>query len=423
MHEAADPISAVATAESSRSDAASIFAELRPDLEVVRSLGRGSTSDVYLMREKALQRLVAVKVLRADLVADVVVRKRFEREAQSAARVRHPHVVGVHRTGWVRNTVPYIVMEYVEGRTVADIVDGRGPFAIAEARALLESVASALAAAHDHGIVHRDVRPNNIYVENRTGRAVLGDFGIAARLESGTDSSTRLTAVGIRLGETRYMSPEQLHGDPVTEQSDVYSFGLLAYTVLTGRGPFEATTDAEYIVAHMTQQPKPLRMLRPDLNAPWLPLLEHCLAKDPNHRPRARELANAFAAAAHAPATSGGVHEDLGPLGPFLEEMKRRRLYQVMAGYGAFTAAVFGAAQVLASAWDVPKTVYQGVILVTLIGFPFALVFGWVYDVSGRGIQRTHATAATRRARTFIWVGLGLSVALAAVVAWLLLGR
>jgi serine/threonine protein kinase len=396
------------------------LAALRPELEIVRPLGRGSTSDVYLAREPLLQRLVALKVLRPELAADEVVRKRFAREAQSAARITHPHVTAVYRVGQLTGDVPYIVMEYVDGRTVAQIIAAQGPFGPAEARAVLASVAAALAAAHERGVVHRDVRPSNVYVENRTGRAVLGDFGIAALLASGAESATRLTAAGIRLGDTRYMSPEQLRGEAVTEQSDIYSFGLLAYEVLTGGSPYDAKTPAQLMIAHMTLDPRPLRALLPDANAAWLPVLERCLAKDPDRRPRARELAAALAAptgtmAALAPAPRGSLQY-------FLDEIRRRRMYQVLGGYAAFAIALLGIAQAINEAFETRDS-YRFLVVIILAGFPAALVLGWLYDISATGIQRTRSTVATRRSNVIKWAGLGLSIAIAALAGWLLLGR
>ncbi|MEO5510091.1 MAG: serine/threonine-protein kinase, partial [Longimicrobiales bacterium] len=162
--------------------------ELLPDLEVLRSLGTGTSANVYLARETSLQRLVAVKVLRPSVAADDILRRRFEREAQSAARIVHSHVTAVYRVGHLSDNVPYIVMEYVEGRTLADMMESGVGVEPGQARAMLCAIASALAAAHERGIVHRDVRPGNVLVD-RAGRAVLGDFGIAALLESGASSN------------------------------------------------------------------------------------------------------------------------------------------------------------------------------------------------------------------------------------------
>jgi eukaryotic-like serine/threonine-protein kinase len=228
-----------------------IRALLQPDLEPIRVLGAGATAEVILAREPALQRLVAVKILRSELAADKVARQRFEREAQSAARIMNPSVTSIYRVGRTADGRPFIVMEYIEGRTLADLLEGGEPLAEDRAIKLLASVTEALAAAHERGIIHRDVRPGNVLVEHRTGRAVLGDFGIAALLETGTAAVTQLTAAGMMLGDVRYNSPERIRGEDAVEQSDVYSFGVLAYEVLTGRGPYDARSSAQLLAAHL----------------------------------------------------------------------------------------------------------------------------------------------------------------------------
>lgn len=393
---------------------------LQTDLEVVRPLGAGTTSHVYLAREPALQRLVALKVLRAELAADAVARQRFEREAQSAARITHPNVTAIHRVGWLTADVPYIVMEYIDGRTLRDLIESGGALDAAAGRALLAAVASALAAAHDRGIIHRDVCPGNIYLENRTGRAVLGDFGIAALLASGSASAVRLTGAGVLLGQTSYMSPEQIRGEPVTEQSDVYSFGVLAYDVLAGRGPYDAATDAQLLAAHVQREPLRLRELRPGIDATLAALIERCLAKDPNRRPRAQELAAALAAPGVS-ALDAARPPDRGPLAQFLDELRHRRVYRVVVGYGAFAIAVLGVAEVVYDAFDLSSFSYRILVAATLAGFPLAIVLAWLYDIRGDGIRRTRPTAASWRTRGLMWGGLAVSVLAAAVLGWLLL--
>jgi serine/threonine protein kinase len=392
-----------------------VRAELQPELEVLRPLGRGNTANVYLAREPALQRLVAVKVLRPDVAADAVARQRFEREAQSAARISHANVTAIYRVGRLSGDAPYMVMEYIDGRTVRDIVESGSRFDYGYARALLASVAAALAAAHDRGIVHRDVRPGNVFVEDRTARAVLGDFGIAALLESGSATASRLTAAGIRLGETRYMSPEQIRGEPVTEQSDVYAFGILAYEVLTGRGPYDAKGEVHMITAHLQREPLRLRELRDDVDAAAATLIERCLAKEPNHRPRTEEIARALAATPSAPAA------DPGPVAQLLEELRRRRVYRVLVGYGAFALAVFGVAEGVDQAFPLSPRVNQVLVLATLAGFPLGLILSWLYDIRSGRILRTDAVAASPRARLLMWLGLGISVLVVAALGWLLL--
>lgn len=397
-----------------------LLAQLQPELEILRSLGSGDTANVYLAREPALQRLVAIKVLRADLAADAVARQRFEREAQSAARISHAHVTAVYRVGRLAGDVPYMVLEYIEGRTVRDIVESGTTFDIAYARSLLASVASALAAAHDRGIIHRDVRPGNVFVENRTARAVLGDFGIAALLESGAATSARLTAVGVRLGNTRYMSPEQIRGEPLTEQSDVYAFGILAYETLTGRGPYDATGEAQMITAHLQREPLHLRDLRNDVDAAVATLIERCLAKDPNRRPRAQELARALAATPAATPAAAPA-EDVGPVAQLLNELSRRRVYRVLVAYGAFALAVFGVAQGVDQAFPLSRFANQVLVVSILAGLPLSLVLSWLYDIRAGRIQRTHSTAPSPRARLLMWVGFGISVLGMAALGWFLL--
>jgi serine/threonine protein kinase len=396
-----------------------LAAELRPELEILRALGSGSTAEVYLAREPALQRMVAVKVLRRELASDPVVRRRFEREAQSAARIVHPNITAIHRVGALSGDVPYIVMEHIDGRTVSDVLEAVGPFAIDDARRLLAAVAAALAAVHERSIIHRDVRPGNVYVENRTGRAVLGDFGIAALLDSGSAAVARLTAAGVRLGDARYRSPEQVRGETVTEQSDVYAFGILAYEVLTGSGPYPALTNAQLLAAHLQSPVRRLRDLLPTIDAATANLIENCLAKDANRRPRARELAVKLNAPAGTEAESSA--EERGPLGLFLDEMRRRRVYQVLVAYGAFAAAVLGTMQAVFDAFSLTLQTYRIVVLLTLGGLPVAVALAWIYDITAGGIRRTRAAAGSSRLRWFKLLGLAASVLLAAAIGWLLL--
>jgi eukaryotic-like serine/threonine-protein kinase len=400
---------------------AAMLAGLKPDLEILRQLGSGDTANVYLAREPALQRLVAVKVLRPDVAANTVARQRFEREAQSAARISHANVTAIYRVGRLAGDVPYMVMEYIDGRTVQEIIAAGSTFDLGYARGLLASVASALAAAHERGIVHRDVRPGNVFVENRTARAVLGDFGIAALLESGAESAARLTMLGVKLGDTRYMSPEQLRGEPVTEASDMYAFGILAYEVLTGRGPYEAKGEAQLMAAHVQGQPLKLRELRADVDPAVAARVESCLAKDPNLRPRAQEIAAALAAVP-PPAAAAVPADDLGPIAQLLEELSRRRVYRVLVGYGAFALAVFGVAQGVDQAFPLSPLVNKVMVVTTLAGFPLALILSWVFDIRAGRIQRTRAIAASPRARMLMWLGLGVSVLVVAALGWLLLG-
>ncbi len=195
---------------------------LAPEFELLRGLGSGRAAHVFLARELALKRLVAVKVLRPDVGEDETARGRFEREAHSAAGISHPRVPAVHRIGRLESGLPYIVQGYVEGRNLRDRLEAMGAAQPEEARLILADVAAALSASHSKGVIHRDVRPGNVMLERDTGHAFLTDFGLAAARDTGTQSDARLTQTGEILGDPHYASPEQLRGEKVTAQADVY---------------------------------------------------------------------------------------------------------------------------------------------------------------------------------------------------------
>lgn len=285
--------------------------ELAPELHMLRPLARSATAVVVLAREPALRRLVVVKTLAPSLADDERARLRFAREAQSAARTGHPGVVGVHRVGTLPDGLPYVVMPYVEGRSLAARLAAEGhPLPPAEVARILAQLASALASVHARRVVHRDVNPANVLVENETGRVLITDFGLAAVLASGEEEPERLTTAGHVVGDVRYASPERLRGEAVTPAADVYSLGLLGFELLTGRLPFEADSTAKLVAAHLTAEPRRLSELRPGVD-PWFDdLLRRCLTKNPQHRPRAadveRELVRRFGGAA-APSPGAGA--------------------------------------------------------------------------------------------------------------------
>lgn len=291
--------------------------EASPELEIVRLLGTGTAASVYLAREPSLQRLVAVKLLHAELADDPKGRLRFEREAQSAARITHPNVVAIYRVGALSTGVPYIVMQYVRGRTLQDRIKAEGRLPLSEVRRILADVASGLAAAHRHRIVHRDLKPSNVLYEEETGRVFLGDFGIAALLASGDREETRLTTRGHVVGDLRYRSPEQLRGEEVTELADIYGLGLLGFELLTGESPFEAESPSDFVAAHIRQPPRRPSSLREEVDEELEDLLLRCLEKVPAHRPSAADLVRRLAPPSRGPAGTGpaepAVFEGDGP--------------------------------------------------------------------------------------------------------------
>lgn len=265
---------------------------LRPEYLLVHKLDEGGMGSVWLAREPGLKRDVAVKVLKPGLAGDETNRKRFQREAQSAAGLAHPNVIDIYSVGELEGGLPYIVMEHVGGPSLSERLEAEGPMPEGEVKRLVGEVASALEAAHRRGIVHRDVKPSNVLYDEETGRALVTDFGIAAvrREEAEDGEASALTATGAFLGTPESASPEQVRGEEVTEQADLYALGLLGYRLLTGESPYDATTPVEMAAAHLKEEPRPLSDHRPDLDPELEHLVERCLAKDPAERPTAKEV-------------------------------------------------------------------------------------------------------------------------------------
>lgn len=316
---------------------------LGPEFEVVRELGEGAVAVVYLAKEKGLDRLVAVKVLRASQAQDETTRKRFEREARSSASLSHPKVVQVYRYGRLPDDTPYLVMRYVKGRTMEERLDAEGRLEPKTARRTLHEVASALAAAHANGIVHRDIRPANVLWDEDRDQALLSDFGIAALQAPSGEQSGRLTQVGQMIGNPKYMSPEQLKDEPLTELADIYSFGVMGYELVSGRGPFDAKSNAQWITAHLTSDPTPLSDLQPGVDRDVADLLLRCLHKDPRRRPRAADIASKLHSSqvTVAPMAPGAGFNPSAPAGDHadLQELIKRRVPQIVliaiaAGWG-----------------------------------------------------------------------------------------
>ncbi len=264
---------------------------LAPNLQLVRQIGAGGMARVFLAREPALKRLVAVKVLSAELAALDDARLRFEREAQAVAGLSHPNIVSVHSVGEMADGTPYFVMQHVSGRSLAARLEDEGPFSVADARRSLAEVAAALATAHEQGIVHRDIKPANILHEEATGRSLVTDFGIAAVGPTADVNAMRLTGTGMIIGTPQYMSPEQLLAEPVSEKTDIYSLGLLAHELLVGSSPFRASSPNELIAAHLRDTPERLATRRTDVDPELDAVIARCLEKDAEKRPSADEVA------------------------------------------------------------------------------------------------------------------------------------
>ena len=269
-----------------------------------RELGGGGMSRVFLATETRLKRTVVVKLMSPELAAGVSV-DRFEREIQLAASLQQANIVPLLAAGDMSG-VPYYTMPFVEGESLRALLATRGQLPIAEAIGILRDVARALSYAHAHGVVHRDIKPDNVLLSH--GTAVVTDFGIAKAISAARTATGQatLTQVGTSIGTPAYMAPEQVAGDPdVDHRADIYAFGCMAYELLAGRPPFTAGNPQRVLAAQLTDTPHPLRTLRAETPAGLVTLIERCLAKAPSDRPA---NANEIVQALEAITTPSGGH-------------------------------------------------------------------------------------------------------------------
>ena len=254
-------------------------AALAGEYSLQRELGRGGMGVVFLARDVQLDRDVAIKVLPAHLARIPAARERFVREARMAAGLSHPHIVPIHRVGDAGGFV-FFVMSYVEGETLGERLRTRGPMPPIEATRVLREVAWALAYAHGRGIVHRDVKPDNILLEAGTGRALVTDFGIA---HGGTDPGV-ITDPGKIMGTAHFMSPEQASGEAVDGRSDIYALGVVGYLAVSGRLPFESKNLPALLLSQATEQPPSAMLAAPGLPSALGAAIDRCLAREPAER-------------------------------------------------------------------------------------------------------------------------------------------
>jgi eukaryotic-like serine/threonine-protein kinase len=293
-----------------------------------RVLGAGAMGKVFLGRDVALDRPVAVKVISPELAASATFRDRFLLEARTVAKLRHPNIVAVHAAGEAAGHL-YFVMEYVAGESLRDLIDRTKRIDPERAAAILGDVADALAYAHAQGVVHRDVKPENVLLDGQSGRAMLTDFGIARALSAADEG--RLTGTGLLVGSPRYMSPEQAAGERALDgRSDIYSLGLVGYEMLVGESPYAGASVASMIAKQVTEPAPPVAKRASGVPAGLAGAIDRALEKDPAHRwPDAAAMAQALRGG------DAGVSS-----GPRARLARRRRWVPVV---GAMTA-VLGAA-------------------------------------------------------------------------------
>ena len=292
-----------------------VEAALAATYELGPEIGRGGMGIVYQARDRRLKRPVAIKLLPPEIAFRRDVRSRFLREAETAAQLGHPHIVPIYAVDEV-GTLVYFVMAYVDGDNLARRLASRGPLPVADVRRCMQEVGEALAYAHARGVVHRDIKPDNILLDAIDGRALVTDFGIA-RAASESGDLSRLTATGMALGTPAYMSPEQASGDrDLDARSDLYSLGIVAYQMLCGEPPFSGLATPALLVKHLAEAPVPIDQRRVDVPADLAAIVMRLLEKQPEHRfQSATELVQAVRSGVIPAATRSGTGAPIaGPL-------------------------------------------------------------------------------------------------------------
>lgn len=275
-------------------------------------LGSGGMCDVYRAIHSGMGKQVAVKVLKPALAADPTIAQRFEQEARAASLIHHPHAINVMDYGIGEGNIPFIVMEFVRGKTLGELLRSEGAFSVERAANILRQASGALDVAHSVGVVHRDIKPDNIIIAEYDGSdwVEVVDFGVA-KVQEDVNRRINLTGANIIVGTPRYMSPEQCEEKPVDARSDIYSLGIVLYEMLSGEAPFKGDSSTRLLVAHAHEPPDPLRNKRPDLSPELEAVVMSTLEKDSTRRPQsAGEFARAFqeAAGLGQPAQAGTNH-------------------------------------------------------------------------------------------------------------------
>ncbi|HEU4721071.1 MAG TPA: serine/threonine-protein kinase [Gemmatimonadaceae bacterium] len=345
---------------------------------IERELGGGGMSRVFVASERRLGRKVVVKVLAPELAAGMSA-ERFEREIQLAASLQQANILPVISAGDMEG-IPFYTMPYVEGESLRARLAG-GPVPLAQAVDILRDVGKALAYAHERGVVHRDIKPDNILLSGRT--AVVADFGIAKAIVAAQEkpAGATLTQLGTAVGTPAYMAPEQAAGDPDTDhRADLYAFGCMAYELLAGQPPFHGLPPHKLVAAHMNELPRDLRELRPDVPAPLATLVMQCLAKNPSGRPaNADELLRQLDSAGSLSSAPALATHTYG----------RSFFLPAMGIYAAAFILVAIVARLLVDTQGLPEWVFGGALVVMALGFPVVLLTGYTQYVARKAALTT----------------------------------
>jgi eukaryotic-like serine/threonine-protein kinase len=367
---------------------------------IERELGGGGMSRTYVATERAFNRRVVIKVLAPELLAGVSV-ERFNREVLLAAQLQHPHIVPVLSAGDA-DGLPWFSMPYVDGESLRARV-AQGPLPIGDVISILRDVARALAFAHSHGVVHRDIKPDNVLLSG--GSATVTDFGIAKAISASRMLAPggTLTVAGTSLGTPAYMAPEQAAGDPDTDhRADFYAFGVLAYELLCGHPPFHDLPPAKILAAHLSERPRDIRELRPDVPTALAEIVMRCLEKAPEDRPQqGADIVKVLDSV-----TSSGS----ATAAPTILAGGQMRLWRAVGVWAGATLLVALTAWAATSVIGLPEWVLPGSIGVMLLGLPMIGLTAYVQRTAYRlytatpaltpgGTTASHGTMATLAVR------------------------
>jgi tetratricopeptide (TPR) repeat protein len=351
-------------------------AALGDGFRIERELGGGGMSHVFLAEETRLGRKVVIKLLPPE-AAEGIPADRFEREIRVAASLQHPHVVPVLSAG-VADGLLYYVMPYIDGESLASRLARTGALPVGDAIRILRDVADALAYAHGRGVVHRDIKPDNIMLAGR--HALVTDFGVAKAVSASANRTMGLTTGGVTIGTPTYMAPEQAAADPnLDHRADLYALGVVAYEMLCGRPPFMAPTPQGMLAAHVTQTPEPVNAYRQTIPADISQIVMRCLAKHPADRwQSAAELGEQLEIATTPSGGTPSVPTAPVPAVRVAAERSARRAHPVRVAllFALATVAVTGIAFLLTRVLDLADWVWIGALACMLAGFPIMLYTG-----------------------------------------------
>jgi eukaryotic-like serine/threonine-protein kinase len=384
-----------------------------------RELGGGGMSRVFVAQEGALDRRVVVKVLPPELTGSLSI-ERFQREIRLAARVHHPHIVPVLLVGQADGLL-YYTMPYIEGESLRERLEREGTLAEADVIRIMRDVADALAHAHALGVIHRDIKPDNILLVRH--HALVTDFGVARALRQSRPADERRAhfrtpSAGMALGTPAYMAPEQAAADPtIDHRADIYALGCVAYEMLTGKAPFSDRPERKILAAQVAERPVPVSLVRPDVSPALEAIVMRCLEKNPDHRWQdADDLTSeldTLMAQNISLALTGGQ-----PVVP-----RRVTTTRAIGGYLGATIVVASGARLVRDLFALPDWVPSGAMLIMALGLPVVLLTAFLHRKGGAGGGRFRRKA--RRVLTWRttalggWVAIGLfaiAVAIYAVV-------